>query len=147
MDKPIYYWLPDWMGEVLSTRQCKTPNCKFGQQGQSTFRKEHVIAVGIRTISNKNTLYVECVCPECNNRTIIGFSGQIVANVPDLCYILLDQAKRKRRQEKFAKPAKESRNPITDDEAEDFIRFMREAKTHKDFMEGFKKDTGKKDES
>lgn len=129
-DKPIYYYLPNWMSEELKERQCD--QCGHG------VAREDVIAIGIRENKDNNkTIYMEHQCPNCEYREMTSCGGNRKGTLDEMCYILIEEVQRRKSIERAKKLRKINhiKKPWTDKEVDDFKQYMKKCSSYEQFLE------------
>lgn len=130
--KNICNYMPHWVLSGLRGRQCT--KC------EAHINKQHIVAIGIRQMSDNYTIYVEHTCPNCKWREITNFDRGKVS-IEELCYILLDGIKRIREIEKAQQTeSKTDTSKISDKEVKTLLDFMNGNNSYNEFMKFIKAD-------
>jgi len=132
MAKPLHFQIPHWIIKgSINNKLCANCNNKI--------KREHVIAMGIRTSGNDATLFLEYQCQKCKYREIITITSDTNKSmtIEDLCFLLLDSIqKQKETQSALScnKKKKKSGGKITDKEVSQFLEFMNRSEHYEDLL-------------
>ncbi len=126
MDKPLYYWLPNWAIKSVLDKCCD--KCK------TSYNKQDITAIAIKPVKNKYRFCVEQMCSKCSRRSLTVF-GKSEHTLEGMCYFLLEQINRKKIMAKAKHLRKEKEGPITDTEAQAFIDFVQNAESYSEVLD------------
>lgn len=125
-DNPIYAWIPQYMIKLIKKQKCS--KCSI------TIEKSGIISVGIRQLENDNKcLSIEYQCKHCNHKSMVLFNNK-TGTYQEMCYILVDEIKKRSQTQKSLHNEKKSTSSMGDDEINEFLTAFRKLETHEDFM-------------
>lgn len=129
MVMPFHEGVPDWIVKNLHGTQCN--KCSH------PITKDDISAIGMRRNKNNAITFIEYECSSCSDRMTRAFNREMMHNVEELCYLLLEEIKRKRtiRNSSIRNRSKNTNKPpISDKEIKSIKLKLKKSKTHHDFM-------------
>jgi len=126
----FYKNIPTSVVRRIQGRQCKICGKKYD--------KTCIVACGIRQDEeSKATFFVEIACP-CSYRLIVYLNNQ-PSNIKEVCFMLLDQIKKRESLETSTKINKKKNNknksPISTKEINEFLHIMNTSKSYEEFLD------------
>lgn len=125
--KPLSYYIPQWICSSVSSLQCDKCNTSYSQN--------NIIEISIRDIDSSYILAAEVVCGKCEHHKKVAFHDSAKSTPEELCYIILEEVMRKQDLSKSQSLVKkDSKGGITDDEVSSLVDFMNETEDYNDLL-------------
>ena len=118
----------------ISPWMLKSINNKYCSKCQESIIKENIIGIGIREFKNKLVIFLEHLC-KCGYKEVTPVIKKNMT-IEEMCYSLLEESQNRKAihiSQHLELPT-EKMTPISQKEADEFIKFLKDVPNHDLFM-------------